>query len=78
VENVDISLSDDLQQPCLRAYSRSGSRASGFENCLNKVPLTIGTRLLQQLRLYIASQEKKIYITRAPEEQAPAAGASGH
>jgi hypothetical protein len=71
-----VHVYDDQQRRCDHGQSDRSSNAIGFRNCFGIVPFEIGTDLLQQLRLYIASAEKMIYITRnAPAAPAGAAGA---
>jgi hypothetical protein len=71
-----VHVYDDLERRCDYGQSERGSNAIGFRNCFGIVPFEIGTELLQQLRIYIASEEKQIYITRnAPTAPAGAADA---
>jgi hypothetical protein len=71
-----VHVYDDLERRCEHGQSERGSNAIGLRNCFGIVPFEIGTDLLQQLRIYIASEEKQIYITRnAPSVPAGAAGA---
>ncbi len=63
--DVPIHLYDDSRRQCLPATGRTQSGAIGFGNCFGVVPFEMGGDLLRQLRIYIASQERKIYFTRA-------------
>jgi hypothetical protein len=72
---VQVNIYDDLERRCDMAYSDRGSNAISFRNCFGFVPFEIGTQLLRQLRIYIASEEKRIYITRIAT--APAAAGPG-
>jgi hypothetical protein len=47
----------------LTAHSDQG-HAIGYDNCNNIVPFTLGTDLIRQLRIYIASKKGKIYISK--------------
>jgi hypothetical protein len=63
--DVPVHLYDDSRRQCLPAKGSTQSGAIGFRNCFGVVPFEIGGDLLRQLRIYIASQERKIYFTRA-------------
>lgn len=54
---------------------RSG--AIGYNNCAGFAPFELGTDVLRQLRLYIASGEQRIYITRSGSPGRPAASGAG-
>jgi hypothetical protein len=73
--NVEVGIYDDLESRCEMGYSERGSNAIGFRNCFGFMPFEIGTQLLRQLMIYIASEEKRIYITR--NANAPTAAPSG-
>src|SRR5690606_24347705 len=49
------------------------SGAIGFNNCAGFAPFEIGTDVLRQLRIYVASGEQRIYITRNGKSGSPAA-----
>lgn len=51
------------QRPCEVLHERK-SNGIGFNNCFGFVPFEPGTEVLRQLRIYIASAEQRIYITR--------------
>ena len=72
MKNVPVRLLDDRDWKCVPTTSDRNSRAIGFDQCMSRAPLSIGTDLLRKLRVYIASKEGKIYFTRAGEP-APAA-----
>lgn len=59
---------------CIPSSSRE-SGAIGFNGCSSLVPLELGTEVLARLRIYIATKEKRIYITRAATN-VPAADAA--
>ena len=71
---------------CMPTASRD-SAAIGFDGCNSVVPMALGTDVLRQLRIYVASREKRIYFTRAgrntpdsgagPNAAAPDAAAGG-
>lgn len=63
--DVPIHLYDDSRRQCLPVKGSTQSGAIGFSNCFGVVPFEIGGDLLRQLRIYIATQERKIYFTRA-------------
>jgi hypothetical protein len=63
--DVSVFLFDDTSRKCEPAKSDRDSSAIGFKNCFSTVPFEIGTDLLMQLRIYIASKEERIYFTRA-------------
>lgn len=69
VSNVRVRLRDDRNSPCKPTDWGRPSRAIGFTGCFSTAPLSLGTDLLQKLRIYIASKERKIYFTRV---EAPA------
>jgi hypothetical protein len=71
---VQVNVYDDLERRCELGQSDRGSNAIGFRNCFGIVPFELGTQLLRQLRIYIASEEKRIYITR--NASAPTAAAA--
>lgn len=64
VNNAKIQIVKRLNA-CKASVSGRASRAIGYTNCMKPTPFSIGTDLLKKLRVYIASREKKIYITRA-------------
>lgn len=73
--DAQVHIIGDGQRKCGTAKSVRGSNAISYGNCLGIVPFEMGTDLLQHLRIYIASREKMIYITRnAPGGGAAAAG----
>lgn len=73
--DAQVHIVDDRQRKCGTAAAARGSNAISFGNCFGTVPFEMGTDLLQHLRIYIASAEKMIYITRnAPAGAAAAAG----
>jgi hypothetical protein len=41
------------------------TQAIAYGTCMNATPFSIGTDLLRELRIYIASKQEKIYFTRA-------------
>ncbi len=65
LSDVPIHLYDDSRRPCLPAKGSTQTGAIGFSNCFGVVPFEMGGDLLRQMRIYIASQERKIYFTRA-------------
>jgi hypothetical protein len=69
--DVPIHLYDDSRRNCRPVQGSTQTGAIGFANCFGVVPFEIGGDLLRQLRIYIASKERKIYFTRAGT---PAAG----
>jgi hypothetical protein len=72
--NLDVQVVDDTQRKCEHAKSVRASNAISFRNCFGIVPFVIGTDLLRQLRIYIASREERIYFTQNAANAAPAAG----
>jgi hypothetical protein len=52
---------------CRLTSSGVQSRAIGYTDCLNTVPMALGTDLLKQLRIFIASKKGKIYISKAAD-----------
>lgn len=78
IKNVPIRLEDDLDKDCDPTRTDRNSRAIGFGACWGRAPLSLGTGLLQKLRLYIAPREGRIYFTRAASiVPAPAPGRPG-
>jgi len=61
---LPITIEPERARRCTPSSNRE-SGGIGFQGCVGVVPLTIGTDVLAQLRLYIASKENKIYFTRA-------------
>jgi hypothetical protein len=72
--NLEVEVVDDTQRNCEHARSVRASNAISFRNCFGIVPFVIGTDLLRQLRIYIASKEERIYFTQNAANAAPAAG----
>jgi len=75
--DVPVFLYDDTGRKCEPAKSERDSAAIGFSNCFSTVPFEIGTDLLKQLRIYIASKEERIYFTRAASTVPGPAGRPG-
>jgi hypothetical protein len=50
---------------CALTSRSDHTRAIGYSDCFNTVPMALGTDLLSQLRIYIASKQGKIYISKA-------------
>jgi hypothetical protein len=85
IRDVPLRLKDDLQLNCNPGWpprTRGGpyipvtrQNAIGFLDCSSVTPLSIGTDLLKQLRVYIAPGQEKAYFTRA-EEPASGGGAA--
>jgi hypothetical protein len=76
--DAQVHIIDDRERKCGTAASARSSNAISFGNCFGTVPFEMGTDLLQHLRIYIASAEKRIYITRnAPAGAAAAGGGAG-
>ncbi len=73
--DVPVFLYDDTGRRCTPGRSDRDSGAIGFMECMSTSPFEIGTDLLQQLRIYIASKEERIYFTRAGSALAPTAPA---
>jgi len=73
MKDARMYLYDDMASDCTPATVDRASRAIGFHDCFSLTPLSIGTDLLQRLRIYIAPKERKIFFTRAAT---PAPGAS--
>lgn len=65
LNNVPVHLYDDNRRQCLPIRGGTQSGAVGFRNCFGVVPFEIGTEMLRQLRIYIASKQERIYFTRA-------------
>jgi hypothetical protein len=61
---LPITIEPERAKRCAPTTSRD-SGGIGYKGCVGVVPLTIGTDVLSQLHLYIASKEQKIYFTRA-------------
>jgi len=73
---VRVHVMDDTQRDCEYAQSARGSNAISFRNCFGIVPFEIGTDLLRQLRIYIASEEKRVYFTQNAAPGAASAATS--
>lgn len=77
LKNVKVQLRDDRTMKCdaNRHPRLTGPPEApflrydviGFDGCLSRAPLAIGTDLLRRLRIYIAPKEGRIYFTRAAE-----------
>jgi hypothetical protein len=64
VTGQPITLVADRGATCVP--TRSGASGGiGFKGCYSIVPLALGTDVLAQLRIYIASKEERVYFTRA-------------
>jgi len=75
MSDVQVFLRDDLASPCVPTTADRYSRAIGFDECISQAPLSIGTELLQQLRIYLAAKEGRIYFTRVAAGGPATAGA---
>ena len=74
--DVPVHVYADGERRCeVLRERRSG--AIGYNNCFAFVPFEIGTDVLRQLRVYIASGEQRIYITRNGLPGRRAAGGAG-
>lgn len=73
LDDIDVRLLDDRNSPCVPTTSDRHSKAIGFDQCISQAPLSIGTDLLQRLRIYIATKEGKIFFTRVGPDPANAA-----
>ena len=74
--DVQVHIMDDTQRPCEYAQSARGSNAISFKNCFGIVPFEMGTDLLKQMRIYLASKEERVYFTLNAATTGPAAGDS--
>lgn len=74
--DLQVHIIDDTQRDCDYAQSARGSNAISFKNCFGIVPFEIGTDLLKQMRIYLASKEERVYFTLNAATTAPAAGDS--
>lgn len=61
---VPVFLLDDARRNCQPSKTGRESGALGFPRCFSFSPFEIGTDLLRQFRVYIASKDKRIYFTR--------------
>jgi hypothetical protein len=72
---LPITIEPERAKRCAPTTNRD-SGGIGYQGCVGVVPLVLGTDVLAQLHLYIASKEQKIYFTRAasaaPGASAPA------
>ncbi len=69
---VTVTIESNRGGPrCIPSSSRE-SGGIGFDGCSSLVPLELGTDVLAQLRIYVATKEKKVYITRAAPAPVPA------
>ena len=50
-----------------------GASVAGYSGCVDH-PLTIGTRVLRQLRLYFATKEKVLYFSAADAADSEVSG----
>lgn len=80
--DVPVFLLDDGQRNCQVSRSGKSSGSYGFPNCFSVAPFEIGTDLLRQLRIYIATKERRVYFTRVgtpgqPVDWASWAGVAG-
>ena len=73
--DVQVHIIDDTQRDCEYAQSARGSNAISFKNCFGIVPFEMGTDLLKQMRIYLASKEERVYFTLNAAPSAPAAAA---
>ncbi len=74
--DVQVHIIDDTQRDCEYAQSARGSNAISFSNCFGIVPFEMGTDLLKQMRIYLASKEERVYFTLNAAPAAPAGGDS--
>jgi hypothetical protein len=61
---LPITIEPERAKRCAPTTNRD-SGGIGYQGCVGVVPLTIGTDVLAQLHIYMASKEQKIYFTRA-------------
>ncbi len=76
LSEVQVHVIDDTHRDCDYAQSARGSNAISFSNCFGIVPFEIGTDLLKQMRIYLASREERVYFTLNAASSGPAAGDS--
>lgn len=62
--DVPVFLLDDGQRNCQVSRNGKDTGSFGFPNCFSVAPFEIGTDLLRQLRIYIATKEQRVYFTR--------------
>lgn len=76
MSDIQVRLLDDGKSPCVATTTDRQSKAIGFDQCLSQAPLSIGTDVLKRLRIYIATKEGRIFLTRVGPDPA-SAGAAG-
>lgn len=64
VNGLPVSIAGDRAATCIPTKNGE-SGAIGFARCTSIVPLQLGTEVLEQLRIYIASKEQRVYFTLA-------------
>jgi hypothetical protein len=63
LSGLTITIQGDRAPRCAPTTNRE-SGGIGYDRCNSIVPMELGTDVLQQLRIYIASKENRIYFTR--------------
>jgi len=71
--DLPVYIIDDTQRRCELGEKERGSNAIGFRNCFGVAPFELGMDALRNFRIYIASEEQRIYFTRNAARGAPAA-----
>jgi len=75
VPGLTFTIQGDRAKTCAPTTNRE-SGGIGYARCTSVVPAELGTDVLQQLRIYIASRENKIYFTRVGPDPGSAAAPS--
>jgi hypothetical protein len=72
VSNARVRISDSRTARCGSTLAGDAGQSIQYSTCENTVPFTLGTGLLQKLRIYIAAKQEKIYFTRTTPTTVPA------
>jgi hypothetical protein len=72
VSNTRVRISDSRTTRCGSTLAGDAGESIQYATCDNTVPFTLGTGLLQKLRIYIAAKQEKIYFTSSTPAASPA------
>jgi len=72
VSNARVRISESRTTRCGSTMAGDAGPSIQYSKCENTVPFTLGTGVLQKLRIYIAAKQDKIYFTRNTLTATPA------
>ncbi|MEJ0099457.1 MAG: hypothetical protein WDO12_06835 [Pseudomonadota bacterium] len=77
VRSARVRILDELGQKC--GVARTGGKDGGIQyaKCRGSTPFSMGSAMVEKLRIYVAGSQEKIYISRATPAGAGDAAADG-